>query len=387
VTLRSPIAAIKLPLPEALPVSPTRQLIVAILCSGGDAPGMNALLRALVRLGLNRHGAAVLGIKDGYDGLVRTCRRLAGEVSFAQLHDEMASRPGLIGLQCALQDLVWLDHPSVSGILRRGGTVLGSARCEEFYNPQTRRQVGALLAGLGVGALVVCGGDGSLTGAALLSRECGLPVVGIPVTIDNDLPATDLSLGFDTAVNTVVAAATHFNDTAGSHRRIMVLEVMGRGSGDIARWAALAAGVEIVVIPERGVLGEAKMQRIAQRLEASLQRGRRHAVVLVSEGVRLDPPGEGGPAYRLSAYLQRHFRRDGSPFPRLETRASVLGHLQRGGSPMAADRILAARFAEAAWAAIAGGQVLLQDFDAPARPQQAEAAQQLYLLQKTLSQW
>jgi 6-phosphofructokinase 1 len=372
----------------------------AVLFSGGDSPGMNGLLRDLVRLGLNRHGAAMLGVRDGYGGLVRACQPIqSGRSTIAMLQREVDTYPGLAGIHRAHQDLILLDHASVSGLLGRGGIMLGSSRCPEFHSPEVRRRVLDLLAGLGVAALVVCGGDGSLTGAATLAAEGRLRVIGIPATIDNDLPVTDLALGVDTAINTVAWAVGHFADTAVSHHRVMVLEVMGRHSGELARLAALASGAEIVVTPERGPLNSEKMQGIAQRLEQSMLRGRRHAIVLVAEGVVLDSPGEMSPTLRLAAALQECFRREASSFPGLEVRACVLGHLQRGGTPSAADRILAARFAEAAWEAIVsesgrsgvvglrGGQILLQDFQVEAGPRRTAEAQRLYQLQKDVSRW
>jgi 6-phosphofructokinase 1 len=185
----------------------------------------------------------------------------------------------------------------------------------------------------------------------------------------------------------------------------MVLEIMGRNCGELARMAALASGAEIVVTPERGLLTDDKMQRIARRLERAMARGRRHAIVLVAEGVALDPglsyPGAANPTVWLAHELQAYFRREGGPFPSLETRPCVLGHLQRGGAPSVADRILAARFASAAWKAIAsprersgvlgvrGGEILLQDFQAEPDLdlERSEAAEQLYQLQKDVSRW
>jgi 6-phosphofructokinase 1 len=261
----------------------------------------------------------------------------------------------------------------------------------------------AMLENLGVRAVIVCGGDGSLAAAECLAAESTLQVIGIPATIDNDVGATETALGFDTAVNTLVWAVGHFADTAVSHHRIMVLEVMGRNCGELARLAALASGAEIVVTPERGPLTEAKMEGIAQRLERSTLRGRRHAIVLVAEGVVLDPGlsshRASNPTVWLAHELQAYFRRDGSPLPDLETRPCVLGHLQRGGSPSVADRILAARFAGAAWKAITsphersgvlgvrGGEILLQDFRFEPDLERSETAEQLYQLQKDVSRW
>ncbi len=375
---------------------------VAILFSGGDAPGMNAFLRNFVRLGLNRHGADVLGVKGGYAGLVGAGQRIQiGEITIAMLQEEIMTHPGLSGIHRASQDVVLIDHFSVSGLLGRGGSILGSSRSPEFHFPEVRRRVLDLLMNLGIMALVVCGGDGSLAGAACLANESDLRVVGVPATIDNDLPMSEIALGVDTAANTLTWAVGHFADTAVSHRRIMVLEVMGRNSGELARMAALASGAEIVVTPERGLLTIDKMQGIGERLDRAMARGRRHAIVLVAEGVVLDPSLDNqtndNPTMRLAHELRTYFQRPGSSFPGLEVRACVLGHLQRGGSPSVADRILAARFAEAAWEVIVShsersgvlglrnGLMLLQDFEVPIDPERNESAQRFYQLQKDVS--
>jgi 6-phosphofructokinase 1 len=373
-------------------------LRVAALFSGGDAPGMNPFLRALVCLGLSRHAAAVLGVKSGYAGLVRTCLRLSsGELTMPALEEELTVSRGMIGVTRRSQSLVWLDRATVESLLDRGGIILGSSRCEEFHRPEVRRQVIEFLKALGVTTLVVCGGNGSLAGAVCLSQESDLQVIGVPATIDNDLPVTEVALGFETALQTLVQAIRHFNDTAASHHRIMLLETMGRDSGELARLAALASGAEIVLVPERGPLDQEKMEHIARRLERSLDRGADHAIVLVAEGVRLEPPAKDRPTERFALYLQEYFRRPESRFPQLETRTGVLGHLQRGGSPSVADRILAARFAEAVWEAVAEsgrpsgivavqrGRVGLRAFSAASEPERIEAARKGYLLQKALS--
>ncbi len=374
----------------------------AILFSGVESPGMNAFLRHLVRLGLNRHGAEVLGVKDGFAGIVRTARRLeSGESTLETLIDTIDTRGGLLGVGDMSLDLVRLDHASVSGLLGRGGIMLGASRCPEFLATEVRRQAINLLDSLKVRAVIVCGGDGSLAGASRLASESGLRVIGIPATIDNDLPMTEMALGVDTAVNTLTWAVGHLADRAISHHRITVLEVMGRNSGELARMAALASGAEIVVSPERGALTADTIQRIAQRLEQRMLRGRRHAIVLVGEGVALDPAlarqGDANPALRLARELQAYFSREGSGFPDLEARACLLGQLQRGGPPSVADRILAARFAEAAWEAITSpgepsgvlglqnGTILLQDFEGPLDPERIEYGQRFYQLQQDVS--
>ena len=325
---------------------------VAVLCSGGDAPSMNAFLRAFVRLGLNRHEVPVLGVLDGYRGLVRACRRVDGEpdllVRFQQDIIRNRGRRGLI----EGQHLVLMDHASVSGIMGKGGTILGSARCLEFHEPEVRKSAIEMLKKLGIRALVVVGGDGSLAGARLLAEESDLRIIGIPATIDNDLQFTEMSLGVDTAVHTLVWAVDHFIDTARSHRRVMVLETMGRESGDLARMAALASGAEMVITPENNPVTAEDMVKLAARIEGAMTRGRGHAIILVAEGVKFDPPQERNRAYVLRDAFQNYFQRPGAPFPDLEVRPSVLGHLQRGGHATPQDCILAARFAQQAWKSI-----------------------------------
>jgi 6-phosphofructokinase 1 len=327
--------------------------VILVLFSGGETPGMNSLLRALVRLGTNRHDATILGIRDGFQGLVRVALGIAlGKRTLDSLRDEIATHPGQDGLLRSNQEIIRLDQKSVCGLAGKGGIVLGAGRSPEFLDGTVRRQVIELLRELEVSSIIVCGGNGSLAGAACLAAESKLQVLGIPVTIDNDVSATDLALGVDTAVNTIMEVVEKLSDAAGTHHQIMVLEVMGRASGELARLAGLAAGAEIVVTPERGPLTAEKMERIAARLERAMIFGRRHGIVLLSEGV----PAEGNSNERatmlLTQALERYFQRPDVPLPTTEIRASVLGHLQRGGSPSAADRILAARFADATWRAI-----------------------------------
>lgn len=323
---------------------------VAVLCSGGDAPGMNAFLRAVVRLGLNRHQTPIYGIRDGYRGLVRAARQVNSDSEgLVRLKQEIERNIGNRGLIDAQQNIIQMDHASVSGIMGKGGTILGSARCLDFHKPEVRREVITLLERLGVGSLIVSGGDGSLTGARLLADESNLRIIGVPATIDNDLQFTEMSLGVDTAVHTLVWAVDHFIDTARSHRRVMVLETMGRESGDLARMAALASGAEMVITPEGGALSESKMRGLAEKIEGAMTRGRGHAIVLIAEGVKFEPEQKRNGAYILRDAFQAYFQREGAPFPDLEVRPSVLGHLQRGGHATPGDCILAARFAEEAW--------------------------------------
>lgn len=375
----------------------------AILFSGGDAPGMNALLRSFVRLGRHRYGAAIFGVKDGYLGLVRASR----QALYNELHVESLV-PGFHldwngrGQQ---QPLVLLNDMSVSGLAARGGIVFGAARCEAFKDSEVRRQVGDLLGQLGISFLAVCGGEGSLVGAARLAEETPLQVIGIPATIDNDVAASETSLGFDTAVNTVLSEVRRCSDTANSHHRVLVLEIMGRGSGQLAHCAALASGAEIVVVPERGPLSAEKIRGIGERIENSMTCGRRHAIVLIGEGVSraadasLGATGASGPAHDLAEGLQQFFRRPGGDFSEVETRASVLGHLQRGGPPSAADAILAARFAAAAWRAavsrtrpsgilaVTRGRIRLVPFGACSNKTKDKQLQRLYRLQKHVSKF
>ena len=372
---------------------------VAVLFSGGDAPGMNAFLRAVVRLGLNREKIAVLGVRDGYRGLVRTARAVNGDAeSLVRLKNTIASHPGRAGLINDQLDLIQMDHASVSGIMGKGGTILGSARCLEFHDPEVRANVIRLLKGLNVRALVVVGGDGSLTGAKLLADESDLSIIGVPATIDNDLQFTDMALGVDTAVNTLVWAVDHFIDTARSHRRVMVLETMGRESGDLARMAGLASGAEMIITPEPGPLKAQDMERLAAKIEGAMTRGRGHAIVLVAEGVQFDPPQKRNRAYVLMDAFQQYFQRAGAPFPDLEVRPSVLGHLQRGGHTTPQDCILAARFADCAWKSIRTGSrsgitalrknvVEIVPYGEPDMPERAVFSREMDQLHDDLSSW
>lgn len=373
---------------------------VAVLCSGGDAPGMNAFLRAMVRLGLNRHKIPVLGIRDGYRGLVRAAKlaNVDGE-ALIRLKQEIVANPGKRGLIDSHQSIIQMDHASVSGIMGKGGTILGSARCLDFHKPEVRDGVIKLLKSLGVKSLVVVGGDGSLTGARLLAQESDLRIIGVPATIDNDLQFTEMALGVDTAVHTLVWAVDHFIDTARSHRRVMVLETMGRESGDLARMAALASGAEMVITPETGALTEEKMMAYAEEIESAMTRGRGHAIVLIAEGVRFDPEQTRNGAYVLRDAFQKYFQREGAPFQDLEVRPSVLGHLQRGGHTTPGDCILAARFAEEAWKALldptAGNgitalqhnKVQIVPFGCEDLPERAESSKAMDSLHDDLASW
>lgn len=263
---------------------------IAILTSGGDAPGMNAAIRAVVRSAL-QNGLEVMGVRRGYSGLIN------GE-------------------------LFNMDRSSVSDIIQRGGTILRTARCQEFKQEEVRKRAAKILKAYGVDALVVIGGDGSFTGAKLLSK-LGVKTVGLPGTIDNDLAYTDFTLGFDTALNTVNDAINKIRDTSTSHERVSIVEVMGRNCGDIAVYAGIAGGAEAVIVPEEKFDKEALIRTI---LEGKAN-GKMHNLIILAEGV--------GGSYELAKEVEE--------VTGIETRATILGHIQRGGSPSATDRVLASR--------------------------------------------
>ncbi|MBV7392458.1 MULTISPECIES: 6-phosphofructokinase [Enterococcus] len=264
---------------------------IAILTSGGDAPGMNAAIRAVVRKGIH-DGLEVYGINYGYAGLV------AG-------------------------DIRRLDIADVGDKIQKGGTFLYSARYPEFATEEGQLKGIEQLKKFGIEGLVVIGGDGSYHGAMALTRH-GFPAVGIPGTIDNDIPGTDFTVGFDTAINTVLEAIDRIRDTATSHVRTFVIEVMGRNAGDIALWAGVAGGADEIVIPEHNF----DMEAIAKKIQAGRDRGKKHCLIVLAEGVM----GGNEFAEELSTYGDFH------------TRVSILGHIVRGGSPSARDRVLASKF-------------------------------------------
>ena len=263
---------------------------IAVLTSGGDAPGMNAAIRAVVRTAIH-HGIEVVGVQRGYAGLIN------GE-------------------------LFPMNRSSVSDIIQRGGTILRTARCVEFKQEEVRKEAAKILAEQGVDALVVIGGDGSFTGAKLLSK-LGVKTIGLPGTIDNDLSYTDYTIGFDTALNTVIEAIDKIRDTSTSHERVSIVEVMGRNCGDIALYTGLACGAEYIITPEQGYDKEELCKVILEGKKA----GKMHNLVLLAEGV--------GGAEELAKYVEAQTG--------IETRATVLGHIQRGGSPSAFDRVLASK--------------------------------------------
>ncbi len=267
---------------------------IGVLTSGGDAPGMNSAIRAVVRSALVR-GVEVYGVRDGYAGLH------AGNI-------EKMSRF------------------SVSDVINRGGTFLGSARFPEFAEEKVREEAIEQMRKLGLEALVVIGGDGSYMGAKKLT-EMGYPCIGIPGTIDNDVAGTDFTIGFDTAMNTVVDAIDRLRDTSTSHRRISIVEIMGRYCGDLAIWAAIAGGCEFLVVPEAGEFDEAKL---LEQINAGLAKGKKHAIVAITEHMT--------DVNQLAKHIEKATG--------LETRGTILGHIQRGGSPTARDRVLASRLGD-----------------------------------------
>lgn len=275
---------------------------IAVLTSGGDAPGMNAAIRAVVRRGIFKE-LEVVGVKHGYQGLMEG-------------------------------DIIPLELGSVGDIIHRGGTILQTARCEAFKTEEGQKQGLSRLKENGIDGLVVIGGDGSFNGALKLAKM-GFPTVGIPGTIDNDIACTDFTLGFDTAVNTVIDAVDKIRDTATSHERTYVIEVMGRHAGDIALWSAVAGGAESVLIPET----EADMDDIIARLLRGQKRGKKHSIIIVAEGVST--------GQKIGEFI-----REKTGF---ETRVTVLGHIQRGGSPSAFDRVLGSQMGAKAVDLLADG--------------------------------
>ncbi|MFZ0368750.1 MAG: 6-phosphofructokinase [Halobacillus sp.] len=263
---------------------------IGVLTSGGDAPGMNAAIRAVVRKAIY-HNVEVYGIKYGYQGLID------GSIDKMELG-------------------------SVGDIIQRGGTKLYSARCEEFKTEEGQLKGIEQMKKHGIEGLIAIGGDGTFMGAKKLTEK-GYPCIGVPGTIDNDIPGTDFTIGFDTALNTIIDAIDKIRDTATSHERTYVIEVMGRNAGDLALWAGLADGAESVLIPEF----EDEFNDVIDRLKRGHDRGKRHSIIIVAEGV-----GSGV-----------DFGRKIKEATDLETRVTVLGHTQRGGSPSASDRVLASR--------------------------------------------
>ncbi|AWX13802.1 6-phosphofructokinase [Mergibacter septicus] len=264
---------------------------IAVLTSGGDAPGMNAAIRGVVRAALSE-GLEVYGIYDGYYGLY---------------HNKIKK----------------LERYSVSDVINRGGTFLGSARFPEFKDPTVRAKAVENLRALEIDALVVIGGDGSYMGAKLLTEEHGFPCIGLPGTIDNDVAGTDYTIGYYTALETVVEAIDRLRDTSSSHQRISIVEIMGRYCGDLTLSAAVAGGCEFIVVPEIDFNKEALIRKV----KFGIEKGKRHAIIAITEHIC--------DVNQLAKDIEAEVKH--------ETRATVLGHIQRGGSPCAYDRILASR--------------------------------------------
>lgn len=279
---------------------------VGVLTSGGDAPGMNAAIRAVTRMALH-NGLEVYGIQNGYKGMI------AG-------------------------DIKKLDSSDVSNIMQRGGTVLKTARSKEFRTVEGRKKAYEQLKKFGINALVIIGGDGSLTGARLLSEEFDIPCIGIPGTIDNDLYGTDYTIGFDTAINTVVDAVDKIRDTASAHNRLFFVEVMGRDAGFIALRSGIACGAEAILIPER----ETPYPKLKKYLEKSFVHKKTSGIIIVAEG------GNEG-----AAELAKKVNKD---FEDYDAGVTILGHIQRGGAPTAYDRVTASYMGTAAIEALLDDQ-------------------------------
>lgn len=280
---------------------------LALLSSGGDSPGMNAAIRAVVRQA-DALGAEVLGVWRGYQGLVDRDWRL-------------------------------LKSRDCANILQRGGTILHTARCQAWFDPAVRAQAAEALKGEGAEALVVIGGDGSFRGAWAFHQEHGIACAGIPGTIDNDLPGTEITLGFDTALNTAVEAIDRIRDTASSHERLFLVEVMGRHSGMLAVHTAIACGAEAVLYPEAE---DGTYETLVSQLRSNWERGKRASIVVVAEG------DEAGGAMAVAERLKHDHE--------LDLRVVILGHIQRGGSPSARDRIWGSRWGSQAVKRLLAGE-------------------------------
>lgn len=280
---------------------------IGVLTSGGDAPGMNAAIRAVTRAAIF-HGIKVKGIYRGYKGLI------TDEIKDFQTED-------------------------VSNIIQRGGTILKTARCDEFKTQEGRALAFAAMKRHGIDALVVIGGDGSLSGARLFAEEYDLPIVGLPGTIDNDLSGTDLTIGYDTALNTIVEAVDKIRDTASSHERLFFIEVMGREAGFLALNGAIASGSEAAIIPEFAV----EKDQLAETIASGFRKTKNSSIVLVSESEVT------GGAMGIAERVRKEY-------PHFDVRVVILGHIQRGGTPSAQDRILASRMGVAAIDSLLEGQ-------------------------------
>ncbi len=279
---------------------------IGVFTSGGDAPGMNACLRAVVRTALG-HGLRVVGIKRGYAGLLEG-------------------------------DFIEMGHGSVSNIIQLGGTIIKTARSEEFLQYEAREKAAAALREAGIEGLVAIGGDGTFRGAQALGSEQQIPIIGAPGTIDNDLYGTDETIGYDTAINTALDAIDRIRDTATSHDRLFFVEVMGREAGFIALDVGVAGGAELILVPEDNVT----VEHIYRTIMAGLKQGKMSSIIVVAEG------DEEGGALELAHKV--------SELGKIECRATILGHVQRGGKPTARDRILASQLGAGAVEALLAGE-------------------------------
>ncbi len=279
---------------------------IGVLTSGGDAPGMNAAIRAVTRAGIY-NGFTIKGIYRGYEGLI---------------HDEVKT----------------FTTENVSGIINRGGTILKTARSKDFMTPEGKQKAYETLQKEKIDALVVIGGNGSLTGARDFGMEFNFPVVGLPGTIDNDLYGTDDTIGYDTTMNTIMDCVDRIRDTANSHERIFFVEVMGRDAGFLAQNCAIACGAEAAIVPEEAT----DVDQLAEFMGRGIRKSKKSCIVIVSESPKCG-----------ALYYADRVKKE---FPEFDVRVSILGHLQRGGSPTAADRILASCLGVGAISAIKQGQ-------------------------------
>ena len=279
---------------------------IGILTSGGDAPGMNAAIRAVTRAAIANE-MRVMAIYRGYEGLI---------------NDEVRE----------------FKTEDVSGIIQRGGTILKTARSKEFMTPEGRQKAFKVMQKRGINALVVIGGNGSLTGARLFAQEYDIPCIGLPGTIDNDLSGTDSTIGYDTTLNTIMECVDKIRDTANSHERIFFVEVMGRDAGFLAQNSAIAAGAEAAIIPEDST-GADQLEHFIGR---GIRKSKSSSIVIVSESPKCG-----------AMYYAERVKKE---YPEYDVRVSILGHLQRGGSPSAGDRILASRMGMGAIQALLDGQ-------------------------------
>ncbi len=280
---------------------------IAVFCSGGDAPGMNAAIRAVVRTA-TYHDLHIYGIRQGYDGMIK------GEIERLETQD-------------------------VGNIIHRGGTILKTARSEAFHTAEGRQQAYESLVANDIDACIAIGGNGTFTGGLIFSKEHDIPFIGIPGTIDNDLSGTDYTIGFDTAVNTAIEAVDRIRDTADSHNRLFFIEVMGRHSGYIGLYTGISSGASLVLIPEK----ETTIEEIIENLRSSAKRKKLFSLIIVAEGHPL------GGAQSIADAVSKKF-------DFYETKVAIIGHLQRGGSPSAADRLLASRLGNASVEALLKGK-------------------------------